>query len=349
MGKVTKLFGRDGLILLSISLLILIGTLVLRTVAPGIFPTYYIYLGASLVVFIMFWRLDPEIMKIFSLHLYIGSLLLLILPLIIGQVTRGAIRWIPLFGLSFQPSEIVRPFLFLFFAQYLIRDEIDFKHLVKSVILFLIPFFLILVQPSLGVSLLTGVGFFGVLLSSSINKKQIFTVILLGLAILPLIWLLLAPYQKERITGFLDPNSDPLGVGYNSIQSMISVGSGGVFGKGLGKGIQTQLAFLPERHTDFIFASIGEELGLIGTFTILLLLFIYFFVMSSFIDRAKDPKSRAFITAVLLSLLTEAVIHIGMNMGLLPITGVPLPFVSAGGSALIGTVISTAMVLNAKK
>lgn len=345
----SALFGTDGVVILLILLLSTVSAVVLRAISPSLFPSYYIYYGVTALAFYLLWKIDFDILALFSKHAYILSIILLIFPLLIGQVTRGAIRWIPIGNVSFQPSEIVRPFLFLYFSQYLIRDEISVSHLIKSFVIFMIPFILIIIAPSLGVALLTAIGFLGVILASSINKRQIFLISVLGLALLPAVWFLLAPYQKQRISGFLNPQQDPLGVGYNSIQSMISVGSGGLFGRGLGKGVQTQLSFLPERHTDFIFASIAEELGFIGAILVLVILFILFVMFTKFIENAKTPQARAFISAFTLSLLAQTFIHLGMNMGLLPITGVPLPFVSAGGSALLGTAVSLALVLNAKK
>jgi rod shape determining protein RodA len=333
---------------LVISLLTLVSIVFLRTISPQLFPSYYFYYLVSFVIFFIFLRIDFDVLKLFSAHLYILSIIALITPLLIGQVTRGAVRWIPLGELSVQPSELVRPFLFLYFSKCLIGNQISFRKILKSLVVFLLPFGLILVQPSLGVSFLTAVGFAGVVLASSISKKQLFIFSILILLILPLVWLFLAPYQKERIIGFVDPYKDPRGIGYNSIQSMISVGSGGLLGRGLGKGVQTQLSFLPERHSDFIFASIAEELGFVGAGFVLLLFVILFLVMTSFIERSGNSYARAFITAVVFSLMAETFIHLGMNMGLLPITGVPLPFVSAGGSSLLGNSISIAMVLKAR-
>src|SRR4030042_833250 len=182
-----------------------------------------------------------------------------VLPLIIGQITRGAIRWIPLGPITIQTSEIVRPFLLIFFSVYATSEEIRIKKLFKLAILKLIPVSLILIQPSLGVSIITALGIIGIVLTSKMNKKLLLSILVLIPLIVPLFWFMLAPYQRDRISGFINPQIDSLGAGYNSIQSTISVGSGKIFGRGLGKGIQTQLAFLPEKHTDFIFAAIAEE------------------------------------------------------------------------------------------
>lgn len=343
------LSGVNGLLAIAITILVLISTLVLRSIIPELYPNYYIYLVIALIVFYVLYSVDFEIFKAFSIYLYIASLLLLILPLIIGQVTRGAVRWIPLGSVTIQPSEIVRPFLLLFFAKFVVDNEMNFVNLIKAVVLFLIPFGLILIQPSLGVAILTGIGFAGVLMASSINKKYFLYFALVFTALIPLVFSFLAPYQRQRVNSFIDPANDPLGAGYNSIQSMISVGSGGLFGRGLGKGVQTQLAFLPEKHTDFIFAAIAEELGFVGSIMIFAGLFMVFWLLILVIEKARGQVERAYTTGIFMILFAETVIHIGMNMGILPITGVPLPFVSAGGSALIGTTMAIAIAMNAKK
>lgn len=338
----------DYLSLIAISLVALISILVLSSIAKFIFPSYFIYIFLAILAFYIFLNIDFEILSLFSRHAYFASIIFLVLPLIIGQVTRGAIRWIPIGPLSFQPSEIVRPFLLIFFAGYLTQKELNVKRFVNALILLLLPVLLIFIQPSLGVAVLTIVGFVGILIASSFQKKYI----LLGLSIialtLPIIWAILEPYQRLRLITFLQPTVDPLGAGYNSIQSMISVGSGKILGRGLGKGVQTQLAFLPERHTDFIFASIAEELGFIGATVTLLGLFFILWRIALVAESARGPQARAFVSGIFSVLFVQTIVHVGMNMGLLPITGVPLPLVSAGGSSLLATMISLAMVQGAK-
>jgi rod shape determining protein RodA len=339
----------DVFALFCVTILLSASLLVLHSISTSIFPNYYFYIVLSAIAFFVFLHLDFDVFLVFSKHLYIFSIILLILPLIIGQVTRGAIRWIPLGPITIQPSEIVRPFLILFFAQQIMERDLNFSNLIYSLFYAVLPIFLIVIQPSLGVALLTSVGFLGVIFAADLDKKLLLRGLFVILALIPLFWLVLAPYQRDRIGSFIDPASDPQGAGYNSIQAMISVGSGGLFGRGLGEGVQTQLAFLPEKHTDFIFASTAEELGLAGVTIVLLSLFILFWRMVLIMENARSPVARAFISGVILTFLTETFIHIGMNMGLLPITGVPLPFMSAGGSALLALSISLALVMNAKR
>jgi rod shape determining protein RodA len=261
------------------------------------------------------------------------SIILLLITLVIGQVTRGTVRWIPIGSFSLQPSEIIRPFLLVFFANFITAKRINLKRLIQILSLMALPLFLILVQPSLGVTALTAIGFLGLFLASEVEKKYFLFMGIIAIVLIPLVFMFLAPYQKARVTAFLDPASDPQGAGYNAIQSTISVGSGKFFGRGLGKGVGTQLSFLPERHTDFIFASVAEEMGFIGAVVLLVITVFLLFRISG----------------LFLTLFAQTVVHVGMNMGLLPITGVPYPLVSAGGSSLLATLTSLGIVMGTKK
>ena len=339
----------DKTFLLGIIYLVVFSVIMLRSLAPDLFPSYFIYIAVGFLSFFLFSKIDFDIISLFSKHLYYFSIVFLILPLIIGQVTRGTVRWIDIGGLHLQPAEIVRPFLLVFFAVFLTEKEVTVKRLVQAFLYLLIPSFLILVQPSLGVSILTAVAFFGVLLASGVNKKRIALAVGVAIAALPLFWFLLAPYQKIRITSFLNPASDPYGEGYNSIQSMISVGSGKIVGRGLGKGVQTQLAFLPERHTDFIFASVSEELGLVGSVFLLSGVFFILWKLTFYMENSESPGVRAFVAGVFLTLFTQTLVNVGMNLGILPITGLPLPLVSAGGSSFLATMTALGICQTAKK
>jgi len=339
----------DPLLLMGMTILISFSILILRSIAPFLFPIYFIYIFFGILTFVFFSQIDFEIISLFSNHLYVLSIFFLILPLLIGRVTRGAVRWIPLGPLTIQPAEIVRPFLIVFFANYLLRNRLNFKASVKILVLLFIPSFLILIQPSLGVTVLMLTAFLGVLLSSSVNKKYIAVFLLILVFLTPVFYKILAPYQQQRVKSFLDPLSDPTGAGYNSIQSMIAVGSGKMFGEGLGKGGQTQLAFLPEKHTDFIFAAISEEMGFVGSLVLLLSLLFVLWRLSTYMEIASSATARAYIAGVFLSLFVQTVVNIGMNLGILPITGLPLPLVSAGGSSFMGIMISLGIAMGARK
>jgi len=188
-----------------------------------------------------------------------------------------------------------------------------------------------------------------VLLASSIKKKYIAIFLLILVFLTPVFYKVLAPYQQERVKSFLNPLSDPTGAGYNSIQSMIAVGSGKMFGEGLGRGGQTQLAFLPEKHTDFIFAAISDEMGFVGSLVLLLSLLFVLWRLSTYMETASSIIARAYIAGVFLSLFVQTIVNVGMNLGMLPITGLPLPLVSAGGSSFMGTMISLGIAMGARK
>ena len=337
---------KDFWILLSISLLLVLSVFILKSVDAGIFPLYFVYIVVSIAAFWFFSGVGYEILSIFSSHFYVASIFLLLLTLIIGRVTSGVIRWIPLGPFTLQPAEIVRPFLIMFFASYLGRGELKLNKFIKILILLIIPAFLILVQPSLLVSVLT-VGFFGVLLAGSFNKKYILIGLALVFMVLPVFWFTMAPYQKARLESFLNPSKDPLGAGYNSLQSAIAVGSGGFFGKGLGRGVQTQLSFLPEKQTDFIFAAVGEEMGVLGIFLVLAATFVILFRLTFYMESATSPSARAYISGFLVTYLAQVFIHAGMNMGMMPVTGLPYPLVSAGGSSLLATMIGLGIAVGA--
>ena len=339
----------DVLLILPVFLLLIFSFFILNSISPTIFPSYYWYIFLGLVAFLFFSLFDFEVVSAFSKYFYVISILLLVTTLIIGQVTRGTVRWIPIGSISIQPSEIVRPFLLIFFANYLTEKRLDLKRLLKALLLMALPLILILVQPSLGVTVLTAIGFLGLFLASEIDKKYFLIIGIVGIVLVPIVFSLLAPYQKSRITAFLDPTKDPLGVGYNAIQSTISVGSGKLLGRGLGRGVGTQLAFLPEHHTDFIFASVAEEMGFVGGVVLLILTFWLLFRIVGYTENAINIPARLFLGGLILTLFSQVIIHVGMNMGIFPITGVPYPLVSAGGSSLLATMTSLGIVVGTKK
>jgi rod shape determining protein RodA len=334
---------------LATSFLLVLSMIVLGSIAPNLFPLYFVYLTVAILAYVFFSQVSFDVVVLFSKHFYIFSLLLLLLTLIIGSVTRGTIRWIPIGPLSIQPAEFVRPFLLVFFADYLTSGEVTLKKFAKALALLAVPTFLILVQPSLGVSILTVIGFLGVLIASKFDKKYVFAGIMFSLFLLPIFWFLMAPYQKQRVMTYIKPTNDALGSGYNSLQSVIAAGSGKFFGRGLGKGIQTQLAFLPERQTDFIFASTAEELGFFGSGLMLFATFIILYRLTFFMENTVSPAGRAYISGFFLTYLAQVFIHAGMNLGLLPVTGLPFPLVSAGGTSLLSTMIGLGIALGAYK
>jgi rod shape determining protein RodA len=340
---------KDLSLSISVAFLLILSVFILNSIAPSLFPGYFIYIALAVILFWFFSQIGFEVISLFSTHFYIFSITLLVLTLIIGRVTHGTIRWIPIGSFTLQPSELMRPFLLIFFANYLTKEKVDFKRFLKAILLLTIPTVLIFVQPSLSVSILTLVGFLGVLIASEFNKKYLLIGLLgIGVAI-PIFWQVMAPYQRARLTTFLNPASDPLGAGYNSIQSVIAAGAGELTGRGLGSGIQTQLSFLPEKQTDFIFAAISEELGFVGATFVLIATFMILFRLTKFMENSSSPAARAYISGFFLIYLVQVFVHVGMNIGIFPVTGLPFPLVSSGGSSLLATMTGLGIALGAYK
>jgi rod shape determining protein RodA len=337
--------GFDFLILVIILVVSLLGLSMIWSLEPSLFPQQLIFLLLSLGIFFLFSRIDFRIFENVTTIFYGSSLFLLLITFVLGEVTRGSIRWIQLGFINLQPSEIVKPFLIIFFASYFAKQEkFNLKIIFKSLILLLIPLILVFKQPDLGSTLVILVSFLGIVIFSRLPK--IYLAIGTGIAAIfsPIAWFLMQPYQKDRIYSFFNPYADPLRSGYHIIQSIITVGSGGFLGRGLGKGTQSQFAFLPEHHTDFMFASLTEELGFLGASILLL---CYFLLLSRILLIAQNSQSffgKLVCYGVFSLLLFQIFTNIGMNMGIMPVTGITLPLVSYGGSSLLATLICFGIV-----
>ena len=281
--------------------------------------------------------------------LYGLIVMMLALVLVIGHVRLGAQRWISIAGFAFQPSEFIKIALIMAFANYLgsKKDTMwRLENLVVPMILVGIPFVLVLLQPDLGTALLLVPVFFAMLLVSGAKPKHLAVMLGIGLAGLPVFWHFLRDYQKQRLMVFINPNVDPLGAGYTIIQSKISIGSGGLFGKGWMAGTQNQLNFLPERHTDFIFSVIGEEWGFLGA---MVLLVLYALIIKETFDIASSTSDRTgklLAVGVGVLLAFQVMINISMTVGVMPVVGIPLPLISYGGSSLLATMVAIGLVLN---
>ncbi len=267
------------------------------------------------------------------------NLILLAFLLVAGIVTRGSSRWIHFTSFSISPSDPVKLLLILILAKYFSRRHIEIaniKHILVSLTYAAIPAVLVFFQPDFGSSIIIGAIWLGMVLVSGISKKHLLFIILVAILIFTISWFfILKPYQKNRINIFLNPLNDPKGAGYNALQSMIAVGSGQIWGKGIGYGTQSRLEFLPEHQTDFIFAAFAEEWGFIGILIIFtfLALVVWRILMNAF--NGQSNFERLFGIGMAIFIVFQSVIHIGMNIGLLPITGIPLPFMSYGGSSLL--------------
>jgi rod shape determining protein RodA len=280
---------------------------------------------------------------------YFVMLGLLLLVLLLGTTVRGTLGWINLGFAKVQPVELAKLTLIIFLASFFAkkRTELgDFSRLFASLVLAGIMVFLVLLQPDLGSALVLIGIWAGMILIAGLRWSQFFLLIGLGLMLVGASWFFLAPYQKDRIMNVFEPKADTRGSGYNVLQAMVSVGSGGLMGTGIGHGSQAQLNFLPEKHTDFIFATLTEELGLVGAVFILLMYGVLLYRIWRIGVGAQDNFGYLACSGVFFFFLIQIVVNVGMNIGLLPVTGIPLPLVSYGGSSLVAMLAAIGLVLN---
>ncbi|MBT5229786.1 MAG: rod shape-determining protein RodA [Methylococcales bacterium] len=286
-------------------------------------------------------QINPIRLRNWSPWLYIAGIGLLIAVLAFGEMGKGAQRWISISGIRFQPSEMLKLALPMMVAWYFSEKRLPptFGNLIIAATIVVVPVLLIAKQPDLGTSLLiASSGIFAIFLAG-ISWHIIFACLAAMGALLPALWAVMHDYQKQRVLTFLNPESDPLGTGYHIIQSKIAIGSGGVYGKGWLNGTQSQLQFLPERHTDFIFAVYSEEFGLLGCCGLLLLYFLIIVRGMYIASQAQDTFSRLLAGSLTLTFFVYILVNMGMVSGLLPVVGVPLPLISYGGTSMV-TLIS---------
>jgi rod shape determining protein RodA len=335
--------------LMAIVLLILaIGCVTLfSAVAPetGRFWRQLKNIGLALVVMWVVANTPPQRIAQAAIPLYIIGLLLLIAVEFFGITVNGSQRWLSIAGFRFQPSELIKLAVPLMLAWYFQRFEgrIYWWNFLIAMALILLPTWLIKQQPDLGTALLVLASGCYVLYLARLPWKVIF--LMIGTS-LPLIWYFAHDYQKQRVFAFLDPAGDPLVSGYHTLQASIAIGSGGLYGKGWMNGTQTHLEFLPERHTDFIFAVYGEEFGFVGNVVLLLLYAALLLRALAIADHAPSLFSRLLAGAVALMLFTYTAINMGMVSGSLPVVGVPLPFISFGGTAILSLSICIGILMS---
>ena len=330
----------DAWLLFFILLLCGYGLLILYSASGGdmgYVTRQAVRMGAGLFAMIVLAQLRPALFARWAPAMYVVCLGLLLAVILVGVGAKGAQRWIALPGFRFQPSEIVKLVLPLMIACYLANRPLppSFRHIMISLVLIFVPVVMIMKQPDLGTSLLIGASGVFVLLLSGIYWRYIFAALMVAAAALPGLWMVMKDYQKQRVLTFLDPESDPLGSGWNIIQSKAAIGSGGIDGKGWMQGTQSQLDFLPESHTDFIIAVLAEEMGMIG---VLVLLAIYLMIIARGLViavKAQDSFGRLVAGSVTLTFFVYIFVNIGMVSGLLPVVGVPLPLVSYGGTSIV--------------
>ena len=303
-----------------------------------------------LFIFLSFFRI--EFWKKYSYLFYIIVLALLVCVYYFGVTSSGSKRWINLFIFNLQPSELMKISLIAFLARYYSKKPThtvsNFKTLLIPLIALMIPVILVLNQPDLGTSLLIAAGGFIVIWLAGVKIKYFMFSIVTLICSLPVVIALLKPYQKLRILTFLNPERDPLGAGYQIIQSKIAIGSGGIFGKGFLNGSQSYLDYLPEKHTDFIFTLFSEEFGFVGSILLLLIYIIIIYKIISIGNSSKDNFAKLFCFGFAASFFVYVTVNMMMVLGLLPIVGAPLPVMSYGGSSMLSIMIGFAIVMSSK-
>ena len=305
----------------------------LFSISPDRLPQQAISLLAGLVIFIYISSQDSHIFTALAKYAYHLSIFLLLITYLLGETIRGATRWLELGGFQ------------LFFAWSLTKYPINnLGNLVRHLVLFAIPFLLVYKQPDLGTALVLLAIFLTQVFVSGVSWLLVGTGGLLAIGLARLSPLFLHDYQLKRLESFINPGLDPLGSGYNVIQSVIAVGSGGLLGKGLGHGTQSHLRFLPERHTDFMFASLSEELGLAGSIFCLVILGGLLYRILDHALQVKNKQDRLVLAGIFGYLLFQTAVNIGMNIGLAPVTGVTLPLISYGGSSILGIALALGVV-----
>ena len=293
-------------------------------------------------------QIPPQKLMRFAVPLYVLGVILLVLVFFFGVKVNGSRRWLSIGITRIQPSEILKIAMPLMLAWYFHKYEaaLNLRHYCVSTLLLLIPFALIAKQPDLGTAILVGAAGFYVIFFAGLPWKVIVGMIAAAAAAAPFAWTMLHDYQRKRILTLIDPTTDPLGSGYHIIQSTIAIGSGGSFGKGWLEGTQTHLEFIPERHTDFIFAVFSEERGLLGN-SILLFLYLLLIGRGLIITaNASTLFSRVLAGSITLSFFTYVFVNMGMVSGILPVVGVPLPFMSYGGTALVTLFIALGILMS---
>ena len=307
-----------------------------------------IRLGLAFLLMIGVAQLPPTALRQWSPPLFLLGLTLLVAVLLFGVQSKGAQRWLDLGLFRFQPSEMLKLALPMMVAWYLSLRPLPPRLLdvVLVVVLIGVPVLLIAKQPDLGTALLVASAGVTTLFLSGLRWRLILGFVVLAAAAAPVLWSSMHDYQRQRVLTFLDPGSDPLGAGYHIIQSQIAIGSGGLYGKGWLHGTQSQLEFLPERSTDFIFAVIGEELGLFGILVLMLLYLAVILRGLSIAAQAQDSYSRLLAGSITMVFFVYLFVNMGMVTGLLPVVGVPLPLISYGGTSLVTLMLGFGILMS---
>jgi rod shape determining protein RodA len=334
-------------------LLMAIGLLGIYSAEPDpgkvFFSKQSAWYGIGFILMIVVANINYNLVIAAANHFFVLFIFLLILVLVVGHTSLGAQRWLKIGGHGFQPSEFMKLVVAATVVRFLVikgKEAFSFKNLMLVFVIVLVPFFLILKQPDLGSALMLIPMTLAILFLGNIPVKKLSVILIIGILILPVAYYTLHDYQKQRLHTFVNPHLDPLGSGYNVIQSQIAVGSGEVLGKGWGKGTQSQLNFIPIKHTDFIFAVLAEEFGLWGG---LIIIGIYLFLIMEalkIIKLCRFTGGKMLGGALVSMIFAQFFVNVGMNMGIMPVAGITLPLLSYGGTSVIVIMTALGMLQN---
>lgn len=352
-----RFFELDWVLILSVLFLLGTGLLSLYSLstvggsswAGSVFFRQAVFAGIGVALMFFFAFFDYRHIEKFSTPLYFTSFLALLFVVVFGEAVRGTAGWISLGPVQFQPVEGAKIALIIFLSSFITKKKSElgeWVRIIASLVLSFALIFLVLRQPDLGSALVLSVIWAGMIFVSGIRFKHFLALAVAGTIVVFSGWFFLEGYQKDRIEVFSHPERDPQGSGYNVLQSMVAVGSGSIFGKGVGFGSQSQLNFLPEKHTDFIFAVISEESGLVGAGAVIFVYGILLYRIWRAAERAKDNVGYLFGIGAFVYFFFQIAVNIGMNLGFLPVTGLPAPFLSYGGSSLLSSFVVVGILLN---
>lgn len=354
-----EFFKIDWILVAAVLLILGIGVLTLYSLSladpenlGNIFKKQLVFAGIGLVIMFVLSFANYHYFIAYSKWIYFGTLFILLAVAIWSVPTRGTAGWIGWGTFKFQPVEIAKLALIIFLASFISKKKNELTENVRviaSLVMTFILVFLVLKQPDLGSAIILIGIWIGMILVSGINRKTLIILCSTGAIIVGSSWFFLAGYQKARIMNLFQPENDPKGSGYNVIQSIVAVGSGGITGKGIGHGSQSQLNFLPEKHTDFIFAVTAEELGMMGALFIISLYGLILYRAKTIAQFSEDNFGYLLVSGVMVMLFLQFVINVGMNIGIIPVTGITLPFLSYGGSSLVSFLAAVGIILNVGK
>ncbi len=349
--RLIQIMHLDFLLLVGLALLVLVGLGVLYSAGDqsmSLIHRQLTRLGLALMVMLVIAQIPSSTLRFWSPWMYVLGVVLLVLVLVMGDIGKGAQRWLDLGFIRFQPSEMMKLVTPMMIAWYFAEKPLppSYKTLLVAVVLILVPTFLIARQPDLGTSLLIFAAGFFVIFLGGMSWRLMAGLTVLGASLLPVLWHFMHDYQRGRVMTLLDPQRDPLGAGYHIIQSKIAIGSGGIYGRGWLNGTQSHLNFLPEQSTDFIFSVYAEEFGLLGGI-VLLSLYAFIIIRGLVIAvQGQDTYARLLGGSLSLTFFVYLFVNVGMVSGILPVVGVPLPLISYGGTSMVTLMAGFGMLMS---